>query len=427
MAIHSQQRTCCCAPARRGQLEALSFLVFLSLATPAFADNDMHGRLELQDVGAFARADSLAAALGARDRNDLVGNLRVTWEPSWDNWSLAFHYVALSDYGDGARLQRLESALLPQPPSTWFNLSDAFEDHGNVIATHGIDRLSVAYSTPSFVVRIGRQALTWGGGYVFRPMDLFDPFAPSATDTEFKPGTDMIYAQWLFQDGSDLQAIAVPRPGVKGASPAMNASSVALHYRRAVGAIQATLLVARDHGDWTGALQLSGPLAGATWDVELLPVFVNHGPRRLSAIANISAAVTLFSRNATLFAEYFHNGLGVTDGDATFATLPPALLDRLTRGQLFNVRQNYLAAGLTLEWTPLLTLSPTLIAGLDDASLYALFAANYSLSDDLVLIAGAQAPFGPKGSEFGGLPVSPAIPATLGPSPVLYLQIRQYF
>jgi hypothetical protein len=91
------------------------------------------------------------------------------------------------------------------------------------------------------------------------------------------------------------------------------------------------------------------------------------------------------------------------------------------------VRQNYLAAGLTLEWTPLLTLSPTLIAGLDDASLYALFAANYSLSDNLVLIAGAQAPFGPKGTEFGGLPATLANSATLGPSPVLYLQIRQYF
>jgi len=427
MTIHSQQRPRCCAPTCRAQVEALSVLVFLSLTIPAFADNDIHGRLELQDVGAFARADSLAAAFDSRDRNDLAGNLRLTWEPSWDNWNIAFHYVALADYGDGARLQRLEGALLPQPPSTWLNLFDTFEDHGSIIASHGIDRLSVAYSTPSFVVRVGRQALTWGGGYVFRPMDLFDPFAPSATDTEFKPGTDMIYAQWLFQDGSDLQAIAVPRPSVKGALPATNASSFALHYRRAVGAIQATVLVARDHGDWTGALQLSGPLAGASWDVELVPVFVNHGPARLSAIANISAAVTLFARNATLFAEYFHNGFGVTDGDATFATLPPALLDRLARGELFNVRQNYLAAGLTLEWTPLLTLSPTLIAGLDDASLYALFAANYSLSDNLVLIAGAQAPLGSKGTEFGGLPATLANSTTLGPSPVLYLQIRQYF
>ncbi len=61
-------------------------------------------------------------------------------------------------------------------------------------------------------------------------MDLFDPFAPDATDTEYKPGTDMLYGQYLFDDGSDLQAVIVPRPAHRGGGLTGNASSFALRF-----------------------------------------------------------------------------------------------------------------------------------------------------------------------------------------------------
>jgi hypothetical protein len=237
----------------------------------------------------------------------------------------------------------------------------------------------------------------------------------------------MLYTQFLFGDGSDLQIIAVPRSMERNGAPTSDASSLALNFHKSIGGIQTAWLLARDHGDWTSGLEVSGPLEGAAWDVELVPTVLRQGPVRMSALANISDAVTFLDRNATVFAEYFHNGFGVTGGNITFATLPPDLLDRLGRGQLFDTRQNYLATGLALEWTPLLTLSPTLIAALDDGSVYALASATYSLSDNFTLIAGAQVPLGPAGSEFGGTRISPARPTLLGPSPELYLQVRQYF
>ena len=295
-----------------------------------------------------------------------------------------------------------------------------------MLAQHGIDRLSLAYSAPDFVIRIGRQALSWGSGLVFRPMDLFDPFSPVATDTEFKPGTDMLYAQYLFADGSDLQVIAVPRGTRFDAAPDANESSFAMHYHGTVAGLETTALLARDHGDWTGALGLTGPLAGATWNAEILPTAVRNGPIAVSALANVSDAITLFDRNATPFGEYFHNGFGVT-GPASFATLPDDLRDRLSRGQLFNLRRDYLAAGVTLEYSPLVTLSPTFIADLNDGSLYLLGAATWSLADNLTLVAGAEAPLGARGSEFGGLPLAPGSPVLLSPPSQLYLQIRRYF
>src|SRR2546430_2280216 len=132
---------------------------------------DLHGRLELEDTGAFARSSSVDALLGARNRNDLIGNLRISWEPVWGSWSFALHYVASLDDGDGVRLQRAEKGLLLSPPPTWFNFTETFADHAQILGTQKIDRLSIAYTSPHFVVRIGRQVLTWGSGLVFRPMD----------------------------------------------------------------------------------------------------------------------------------------------------------------------------------------------------------------------------------------------------------------
>src|SRR5215469_5358173 len=38
---------------------------------------NLHGRLAVQDAGDFSRDDSLQSALGARDANDLLANLRL--------------------------------------------------------------------------------------------------------------------------------------------------------------------------------------------------------------------------------------------------------------------------------------------------------------------------------------------------------------
>ena len=397
-------------------------------AGPAYAqDFSVHGRLALQDVASFARDNSLDAALGAQERNDLRADFRAKWEPAWDNWSAAIHYVATVQSGDSIELARQLSGLLPRPALTWLDLSDRFIDDDVTIGVQRVDRLSLAYTTPDFVFRIGRQALTWGSGLVFRPMDLFNPFSPDATDTEYKPGTDMAYAQLLFDDGSDLQIIAAPRGDQEGDEPSANESSMALHLQKEMLGHQTTWLLARDHGDWVAALGVNGALGESTWNIEVVPTFLNDGGTRTSVIANISNAATLFDRNATFFVEYFHNGFGVDESEFSLATLPSELVDRLSRGQVFNRRKNFLAGGLSLEVDPLFTLSPSLIVSLDDGSAYAILSGAYSLGDNLNLIAGVQAPIGPPNTEFGGMPLTPGAGPYLHSPAQAYFQLRSYF
>lgn len=401
--------------------------IALALLTGSAHAGDLRGRIELTDLGAFTDPTSLDASLGAEDRNDVLGDLRIMYEPRWDNWDFSFAYRLSADVGRGVELARDTAALMPpKPPATLFDLTQDIVNTDHALVTQKIDRLSLGYSSGNFVARVGRQALTWGAGTVFHPMDLVDPFAPETVDTEYKPGVDMAYVQMLFDDGSDLQAIAVPRRATPGGPVSLDASTLALHYHRTLGDIGLTAILARDHGDWTAGLGLSGALGGAVWNAELVPTLLPNGTLRTSGLVNISGATTIFDRNATLFAEYFHNGFGAANGSALDA-LPADLVDRLSRGQVFNTSRNYLAAGLSLEWTPLFTFSPSVILNLDDKSLDLAAEANWSLNDNLNLIAGVQVPVGPSGTEFGGLPVSGGGAPYAEPPTTAYMQLRQYF
>ena len=405
---------------------AAAFALTLVAAGPAARAADLHGRLELRDAVDFSARDSLAAALGAAQANDALASLRLIWEPVQGAWRLSVHGVLAVETSPEIRLARGPAATPPPPPPTLFELTGTTPTRGATAATGAFDRLSLAWSGPSTVVRVGRQALTIGGGLVFRPMDLFDPFSPTAVDTEYKPGADMVYAQRLFADGSDLQLIVVPRPARAGGPPAANDSSAALVFQTRLAGRHTTWLLARDHGDWVGALGVNGSLGGATWTLEAVPTAVRRGGVRLSALANLSDAVTLAGRNATVFAEYFRNGFGVI-GPASIADLPADLSGRLARGQVFDVRRDYLAAGATIEINPLLTAGPTLIANLDDGSLFLIVGAAWSLGDNLSLTAGVQAPVGSANSEFGGLPRT-AVGRVRVTAPTRgYLQLRRYF
>ncbi|HEV2364019.1 MAG TPA: hypothetical protein VGS12_07450 [Caulobacteraceae bacterium] len=410
-----------------GGLTALALGAEPPLGADATGADDpaVHGRLLLGDALSFAPGGSLEAAAAGRQSNVALGDLRLMWQPKKNGWSLDLAYELTAEAGPGLRLTTTEQALLVPPPTTLLSLTGVLARGRDSLVTGRIDRLSITYAAPSFVARIGRQALTWGAGQFFHPLDLVDPFAPEAIDTEYKPGVDMAYGQLLFSDGSDLQLIAVPRRAPVG-GVTWNASTIAARYHRTFGKLGAAAEAARDHGDWTAGFTLSGPLRGAAWNLELAPTWEAGGRTRVSALANVSLGFSLLRRNATAVAEYYHNGFGAPAG-APFAALPPDLKDRLSRGQLFDTGRDYLAAGVSLEWTPLLTLSPALIVNLDDGSVYPALQAVRSLNNDTDLYFGVQAPLGARGTEFGGLPLAQGTNLTLAPPMIGYVQLRRHF
>ncbi len=379
----------------------------------AFSGN-LSGDLELGLQG--------AAAADAAGRDGLSGSLRLRWERRWGDFEAELHYLLSAPAGSAAG-----SGTVPGNPLA---LSWTHVTAGGRRLEQRIDRLSIGWSRPGFVLRIGRQALTWGTGTVFHPMDIVSPSPPAATATgnDFKPGTDMIYAQFLLRGGADLELVAVPRRIAPGGPVTAAASTFALRYRAQRGALDTELVLARSRGELIAGLGLSGALGGAVWKLELVPVRLGDGRLRTSGLAGIGTGATLVGRPAFLFAEFHRNGFGVAGGRAAPDALPPELAERLARGQVFTPARNSLALGATLSWSPLVELSAGTVLDLDARSGLASLELGWSLSDNAELTLGAQRSVGRCGSGIFGVP-SASGAGTVCPAPAggFYLRFRQHF
>ncbi len=408
-----------------GLLTLLGLGLFVAEPAPA---QDLTGRLEVTALGSTNKDGSLDAALGQQSTFDGFGNARIMWKPSFGDFDFTLHYKIATEVGKGVGLAKNKAALSPAPPpATLFDLKGTLIDTSDVLVTHEIDRLALGYSAPNFVVRVGRQALTWGSGKMFHPLDLVDPFAPNTVDTEYKPGVDMLYGQYLFDDGSNLEAIAVPRAHTQGGALTWEDSTFALRYSGYLGGLTTSATLARDRGDIVAGLGLGGPIGDATWNAELIPTFLQGGDVKVSGLVNISSGIMIADHNATIFAEYFHNGFGVTGSGTPLDQLPTDLTDRLNRGQLFTSSADYLAAGMSFEATPLLTISPSVIFDINDVSADLAVQADYSLGDNTNLVFGANVPLGATGTEFGGRALTAGAATYTSPSITAYVQLRQYF
>ena len=111
----------------------------------------------------------------------------------------------------------------------------------------------------------------------------------------------------------------------------------------------------------------------------------------------------------------------------TLADLPKSLTERLARGELFTVSRDYVALGLTLEWTALLNVKPLLITNLDDGSALLVLQWVRSLSDTAKLTLAAQSGLGARGTEYGGQETIPGSGVYVAPLRYLYARIDWYF
>lgn len=403
----------------------------LLLSAAAAQAADVGGRIKMDAIGYDAGGDTPDAALGHKTSGEVAAQLRLELSQDYSPWQFDAAWQLDARHGSAVERDHGIAAAYPALPyagsdESYWDLTDSLTNSGANQVIQRLDRLSVSYTTTAFVARLGRQALTWGSGLVFHPMDLVNPFQPVATDTAYKRGTDMAYGQWLLEDGSDIQLVMVPHRRHDSNAPGAGKTTWAAFANVVGDTLQWTLLAARDHADGVLGVGVNGPLGGATWNIELIPTFLDGGGTRASALANITQAGMLLNRNLSVFVELYHNGFGA-GGDYTVAQLDSDLLGRLERGQLFVTGRDYVSLGATWEWTPLLQLMPTLILNAHDGS--ALFDAQLSrsLTENASLKAGLRLPMGGKGTEFGGLELAPAAGLYVAREAQAFIRLEAYF
>jgi hypothetical protein len=186
---------------------------------------DMHwgGRLKAIGSSIFARDDTIYEPVGTGTYLNLDTDLRINNDTFFSDWGrFETQYEAILAGGE-AREKGLElrqifpnfegSTLFFGAPlkddGRFMDLTDTIKDSDRYILAQRLDRLNFTYTSSWGFVRIGRQAVTWGNGLIFNPMDLFNPFPPADIQRDYKVGDDMVLAQLRLPKSADFQAAAV--------------------------------------------------------------------------------------------------------------------------------------------------------------------------------------------------------------------------
>lgn len=377
--------------------------------------------------------NSVLQSIGDNSLQDHNLEVRLTASARHDKWAFDTHLQFITVYSDtldGLREQPqiiFPGAGVINDDRRWFDLTHEFHNRGKNVTLLRLDRVSLAYTGEKTVIRFGRQAISWGNGLLFTPMDILNPFDPAAVDKEYKTGDDMLYGQYLLNSGNDLQVVAVVRRNPLNGDVERDVASLAVKYHGFLGGSEYDLLLSEHYGDAVIGLGASTDFGGAIWRGDL--VWTDTATTSvLSSVVGVSYSWIAGARNWTGFLEYYYNGFGQSDGDYSTTALAdnPGLLERLARGELFNLGRHYLGVSVTVELSPLLNLTPNAFINIGDPSALAQLVLSYDWKQDIQLLAALNLPIGPDGSEYGGIETDrPDLYVSTGPS--IFAQLAWYF
>ena len=417
------------------RLNALLILLVVSSAATADDSNfQFTGHTKLNATGQSYPDDSAFRTLFGSNSLDAQADARLNLKWRRSGWGFNADYQLVGLHGEyiglGSNLPPELASLvnrLPNDDRRLFNLTDVISDSGDNALLHRLDRLWLGYSSEKTVIRFGRQALSWGNGLFYAPMDLVNPFDPATIDTEYKAGDDMLYAQYLRDSGDDVQGAAVVRRNALSGEVESEVATYTVKYHGFAGELEYDVLVAESYADTVLGLGMGRSIGGAHWGTDLV-ITDTDSDTYVQFVTNLSYSWIMKGKNMSGAVEYHYNGFGQNDAhyDPLSLAENPELLARIARGQMFTLGRHYLAGSVMIEVTPLWTVAPVLLANVGDPSALLQLTTNYSLGDNMTLLGSINLPIGSDGSEFGGIETGqPDLYLSTGPG--VFAQIAWYF
>ena len=374
--------------------------------------------------------DSLLRELVGTPAHDINGDLRLLVGGSKERWNWQADYQMVVRSGDSLDLaRRLQGTFLApggdlNDDRRLMDLTHTISENDDYSLVHRLDRLHAGYTGDQSVLKVGRQAISWGNGLIYNPVDFFNPFDPAAVDKEYKSGDDMLYGQYLQNNGNDFEFVAVWRRDADGdVTQAVNTQT--LKYHAFIGEGELDLVAARHYEDNIFSAGGLTNLGGAIIRGDILLTDTDLDTYA-SAVLNLSYSWTGFGKNMSGVVEYFFNGMGLREDDYSQLEQHPDLSDRLQRGELFTIGRHYLAGGISIEVTPLFMFTPNMFCNLGDGSGLVQLVGQYDLAQNWQLLMAGNIPFGSEGTEFGGLD-TPVEDLQFSSGPSLFAQIAFYF
>jgi hypothetical protein len=357
-------------------------------------------------------------------------------------WMLETHYEMVGRQGDTLKNNKRLRSVLPASTADrllasvtmddgrrLMNLTRSITDGDDYSIYHRLDRFNLTYSADQGTLRMGRQALTWGNGLLFNPMDIVNPFAPTTIQRDYKVGDDMLHLQLPMGD-SEAQMLYLPRRDPKTGDVSDNQSSLAGKWHFPVGEMEFDFMAAHHFDDLILGIGASGYFGGAAWRWDMTYTHLDNTPHHddyWQVVANIDYAWQWGGKNLYGLFEYYHNGLG-DSRDYGRALSDPAISQRVARGELFTLGQNYLAGRLRLEIHPLWLTNLTTIFNIADPSATLQPQLIWDVATNFQLILGADFNWGDDNTEFGGFDFNTgAATIKVAPSNSRYLWLTCFF
>jgi hypothetical protein len=350
------------------------------------------------------------------------------------------HHETILSGGDTRRTLNTLERLYPSLFSSGFLIAGPLNDDRRLmdltwtmheddryILYNRFDRLSLTLLPKWGAVTIGRQAVTWGNGLLFNPMDLFNPFAPTDIERDYKIGDDLVSVQVSVGTIGDFQFLYVPRRDPMRGTVQWNHSSLAGKFHIAWGTTEFDIMAAKHYEDAVFGIGSTGYLGGAAWRIDGIWTILNDTRGKdyyFSLVANMDYSWVWWGKNFYGFVEFFYSGIG--DNNYPEALLDQDIVERLGRGELFTLGRTYLSGHLRVEIHPLFNCYLTVINNLADPSGIVQPRAVWDVMQNVQVTMGANVYYGRRGTEYGGFRI-PFTPFLARGNDSVFLWATYYF
>ena len=289
-----------------------------------------------------------------------------------------------------------------------FDLSKTIHETNSSALYHRLDRLSLTLLPRWGLIRIGRQAVTWGNGLIFNPMDLFNPFAPTDIEREYKVGDDMVLCDVSTGRQTNVQVLSVFRRDPRTHAATWNQSSLAVKLHLAAGTNEFDLMASRHYEDYVVGIGSTGYLKDAAWRCDATWTFLRGKDNLggfLSVVANMDYSWIWLDKNVYGLMEFFYSGVGEPLDNYTAALTDPSITERLERGELFTLGRFYCSGSIAVELHPLFNIYISVINNIADPSGIVQPRAIWDVFENVQLTAGVNVLYGAKDTEYGGFTI----------------------
>jgi len=379
-------------------------------------DGEWGGHVKVRGAVSWPDDESFFQLVGTDPYYDGNTEVRLKNRLFFEEWGIfETHYEVILSGGDTRRkvktLERLypdlfkATSTVTQPledERRFMDLTKTIDEDDNHILYHRLDRFSLTLLPKWGAVHIGRQAVTWGNGLLFNPMDLFNPFSPADIERDYKIGDDMVSTQFSMSKIGDFQALYVPRRDPTNGDVKWDQSSLAGKLHLARGTTEFDIMAAEHYNDTVVGLGSTGYWGDAAWRLDVTWTFLEDEGMDgyLSLVANMDYSWAWWKKNFYGFLEFYFNGLCDDHYGDTFTD--KEISERLERGELYTLGRTYLGGHIRVELHPLFNVYLTMINNLADPSGMLLPRAVWDVAKDVQITLGGNICYGRRSTEYGG-------------------------